>query len=216
MKSSVLLFFVFATFLLDSCKKTERTEYPFPDDLKPYCMFKKGSYWIYRNDLTGAEDSSYLYSTATIYPAPYSETGPIAHSLGSYFGGNFLYSLNVSYDWRASEYRLSHYYFTDGSESFRSDGSESIVSGHLEKGYSEINENGNIEYLVIGIDDTLVIDNTVYKNILTTQFSRFHWQSADTIKFTYFFDKIHGLIRFVKTTNDIDTIWSLKRSLILR
>lgn len=179
-------------------------------------MFKKGSYWIYRNDMTGVEDSSYLYSTPTIEPSPYSETGPIAHYLNCYFGGNFLYSVNVSYDWRASVYRLSHYYFTDGRESFRSDGSKSIISGNLEKGYSEISENGNFKYLVIGINDTLTIDKTVYNNILTTQFSRFHLQSGDTIRFTYFYDKIKGLIRFMKTAGGTDTTWSLVRSHVLK
>lgn len=172
-------------------------------------MFKKGSYWIYRNDMTGVEDSSYLYSTPTIEPTPYSETGPIAHYLNSYFGGKFIYSVHAGFDWHFSEFRLYHQFIFH-------EGSESIISGHIKKGYSEINEESNFNYRVIGIDDTLNIDNTIYNNILTTQFTRFGYQSSDTIKYTYFFDKIHGLIRFVKTSGAADTTWSLMRSHVLK
>ncbi len=210
MKPAALLLLLLVFPLLHSCSKMERTEYPFPDDLKPYCMFKKGSYWIYRNDLTGSKDSACLLSTPTIRWGPYSETGSLfAQYATGWFGGNFIYSFSAGYDWHASEYRLYHTYFHEP-------GSESILSGHIVKGYSEINERDNFNYRVIGIEDTLTIGNTVYHGVLTTQFARLRHPNGDSVKYTYFFDKVHGLVKFVRGYGGIDTTWSLQRSLILR
>jgi len=129
--------------------------------------------------------------------------------LNSYFGGEFIYSVHAGFDWHFSEFRLYHQFIFH-------EGSESIISGHIEKGYSEINEESNFNYRVIGIDDTLIINNTIYNNILTTQFKRFRSQNSDTVQYTYFFDKIHGLIRFMKSAGGADTTWSLMRSHVLK
>jgi hypothetical protein len=209
MRPVALFLITIAFLLLPSCSKTKRTEYPFPEDLKPYCIFKKGSYWIYRNDLTGTEDSSILLSTPTINPTPYSETGPIAYYLNNYFEGGIIAAIRVSFFWRGTEYRL-HNRFSHDPES------ASIVSGHIVKGYSEIDEDDNFNYRVLGIDDTLTIGDTVYHGVLTTQFARLRYPNSDSVKYTYFFDKVHGLVRFVRGYGGADTTWSLKRSLILR
>lgn len=208
MKPAALLLLVIVFPLIHSCKKTERTVYEFPDDLKPYCLFRKGSYWIYRNELTGAEDSTYLLSTPTIGPAPYGETGPIYYYLNSFFGGGIIHSLFAGFSWNMKEYIMTYSFIYN-------DGYICIISNHIEKGYSK--KDSHFIYRVIGIDDTLAIGNTVYKNVLTTQFTRsYYYQSVDSVKYTYFFDKAHGLVKFVRGYGGADTTWSLQRSLILR
>lgn len=203
-----LIILVLILISIVSCSKDKRTVYDFPEDLKPYCMFKKGSYWIYRNDMTGVEDSSFLLSTPTPEPIPYSETGPIYYYLNSFFGGEIIHSLFAGFNWNMKEYILTYSFMYN-------DGYLCIISNHIENGYSE--KDSHSIYRVIGIDDTLTIGNTVYKNVLTTQFTRdLYYQSVDSVRYTYFFDKVHGLVRFVRRSGGADTTWSLMRSHVLK
>jgi hypothetical protein len=60
----LIVFFILIPTLilcLSTCKKKqEQPYYPVPEELKKECLFKPGSYWIYRNDSTGAIDSTYV------------------------------------------------------------------------------------------------------------------------------------------------------------
>jgi hypothetical protein len=195
-----------------SCHKNEKTVIYFPDDLKPYALFKMGSYWIYKNDKTGVEDSTFLLSSPSLDFTSSSETSSnIRQNLNSYYGGKFLSSVygQPYYSFAGSEYIL-HHSFHDNF------GSVSILSGQIKKGYKVINDYDHSSFRVIGTDDTLIIDDTIYKNVLTTQWARFQWRSSDTMKLTYFFDKIYGLVRFVKSSGGTDTTWSLMRSHVLQ
>lgn len=55
------LILLFASFMLFSCSKTET---PWPGDplIKKRFGFKPGSYWIFRDSISGRVDSCYLYS----------------------------------------------------------------------------------------------------------------------------------------------------------
>jgi hypothetical protein len=57
-----LLFLLLAVLLFPGCKKEKATITPIPAALIKACLFQKDSYWIYRNDSTGAVDCTYVKS----------------------------------------------------------------------------------------------------------------------------------------------------------
>jgi hypothetical protein len=48
-----------AALLLSSCKK-EQTTFYIPDEFKAWSCYKTGSYWVYLNDKTGAQDCTWV------------------------------------------------------------------------------------------------------------------------------------------------------------
>jgi hypothetical protein len=49
-----------AILISSNCKKEELPTYYVPDSVRAYVSFKEGSYWIYKDDSTGIEDSVWV------------------------------------------------------------------------------------------------------------------------------------------------------------
>ncbi len=204
-----LLAFLLLLITLIGCKKTERSVSYFPDELKPYALFGMGSYWIYKNDIIGKEDSTYLLSPPVLSFVYIGETGPKEEWLFSHYGGNFLTSVPGRPDSEDSGYVLCH--------SFKgASGSISIISGNIYKGYYRHSTYSNYSFEVLSTSDTLRIDSNIYVNVLVTQYVSFPFQNHDSVKCTYFFDKSHGLIKYTYHTNGQDSTWNLVRSHVVR
>lgn len=54
-----ILFLILTTIIIASCKKTDNYK-DIPDEYKSYFLFREGSSWIYRNNLTNSNDSIIL------------------------------------------------------------------------------------------------------------------------------------------------------------
>ena len=68
-----LIAFCFIMIIFWGCKKEkhEIKYFPIPDTLKNAALFQKNSYWVYRNDTTGAIDCTYVKSEAVSFSATY-------------------------------------------------------------------------------------------------------------------------------------------------
>lgn len=61
----IFILTVIIIFFLGSCKKNT-PHYSISDEVKKYFDYHEGSYWVYKEDLTGLEDSTYVYSYAHV------------------------------------------------------------------------------------------------------------------------------------------------------
>ena len=52
--------FLMILFPIVGCKKKHVVTEYIPPELKEYALFQPGSFWIYRNEVTGATDSTYI------------------------------------------------------------------------------------------------------------------------------------------------------------
>lgn len=60
LKVCITTLFLFALIITLSCKKESIKDYYVPDSVRAYVSFKAGSYWIYKDDSTGTEDSIWV------------------------------------------------------------------------------------------------------------------------------------------------------------
>ena len=98
MKFVSIVFFLFILFLT-SCKK-ESPHYSISENMKQYFVYKKGSWWIYINDLSKVTDSTYLtdvfFSTQGI--GSDGKTSFSSDLIGSSFKSKFLMESEIIND----------------------------------------------------------------------------------------------------------------------
>jgi hypothetical protein len=89
---------VMSLLIISSCKKDKH--YSISDTMKQYFCYQKGSYWIYKDDLTGSLDSTYVkdYFYHTDLKQP---DGVTTESIEMYFNSKFLSEFVISYEWCA-------------------------------------------------------------------------------------------------------------------
>ena len=78
-----------------SCKKLKT--YEISDDLKSWCGFKPGSYWIYINDSTGSVDSTYINESTISETKGGDAEGAYYQQITLYFNSRFLDSFILTY-----------------------------------------------------------------------------------------------------------------------
>ena len=70
-KPITILTSIFLLLFCFSCHKPDKTpKYYLPQDLKDYVMFPVGSYWVYKDSLSGATDSIVLTKQETYIEEP--------------------------------------------------------------------------------------------------------------------------------------------------
>jgi hypothetical protein len=104
--------FCITVIFLFSCKQKQETKYyyPVPEALKKACLFHKDSYWVYRNDTTGATDSTYVKTepVSSTYQVGSNNT---IESIYSGIGSGFLTGFTLDGRLNSLEYILEGYPF---------------------------------------------------------------------------------------------------------
>jgi hypothetical protein len=169
--------------LLASCNKYEdlpdRTPHYPPQEVKDYCYFLPGTYWLYQDSLTGIKDSVYVISAGEGLDTTYNSDGKLLGFYGwfttitksSNTGDTYEYNFNAS--WSTGNGHIvfrvrsgSNYGNTIGfltplmvgsaKNSIYSDGIITITGI-----YSNINVNSNLYHNIVEINDN---KNSTEKN----------------------------------------------------
>ncbi len=184
--------------LFQSCKKDEPTTHYIPASLKEYAVFQSGSYWIYKNEITGHLDSAFI-SSPPVYRYNHSggyDYDPIDEACQINYFGSFIQTAYIYFD--------MYYLFFKGYNCQVMDAT-SYEPGHVFILGSESTLT-NIASL-----DSMTINNHTFHNVFVTRWQRITSQS-DTIRFTSYFVKKIGLIKYDQMMYNTDTTWTLLRS----
>lgn len=198
MKPYRIFFFIQVLFILLiflGCNKESGWKEYIPEQLKQYSIFQEGSYWVYKNEITGAIDSSYISS-----PPDYRYGDPVNNPpLNTYesceisYGGTFLSHASITTD----QYRLDlkkHYLIL-------------CLCSYFQIGYTL---GGNPSFKNLNYFDSLIVNNKTFYKVMNTQNQELI-NPGDTITYTNFLAKSIGLIKFRVNRNHKDTTWSILR-----
>lgn len=217
--NNLVSFSFFISLLFTACHKDPPVE-PKPavplQDIKAYSYFKTGTYWIYKDSATSAEDSVYVYAdTAYSY---YNSGNPIVAA------GNYMY-----YDCRAhSYYDTYNYYYQIDMGYYGSEGSVGVkrirtkpgdyvgetflMSNRFEKGESVTLYTGTgTSYFKI-FYDSLSVMGKYYKKVVKFNDTRNASEYESSTNF--YIAKNIGIVR--KEKLDTITTWNLIRYRIIQ
>ena len=182
--------------LLFGCKKEKSPPYyKISNEFRNWVDFQEGSYWIYKNDISGLTDSVYCknrYSTTIIRQgSPY-----------YYDVINIDFSANNLVQW-------SFISVNPDFEGVNMDGLGYSLRSNTNLGQNIIWDNEIYQYSN-HYDSLLIIDN-IFFNVIHTHIVKEHNIEHDSIIGDFYFSKFIGLIKYKKKLqNDgIDTTWSL-------
>ena len=190
--SAVLVIVVFSTI---NCYKREEiiTEY-IPTELKEYSIFEKGSYWLYKNENDGNIDSTYIFSGPIFNYYQMSETDYTAtEQCQIFYDGSFIGSTFITPD----EYKL----YING-HSYVGIKPESLLPGKI------FTLESKTTLTNINLLDSITIYNHTFHNVFVTQWQRIYSQT-DTFRYTSYFVKKVGLVKFTCRMHNVDTTWTL-------
>jgi hypothetical protein len=192
---SILLLLIFLIF--SGCNKNKAHDEYIPDQLKQYSVFQMGSYWVFKNESTGAIDSSYLLKPPVyLYDDPVNDPPQnLNETCEIYYGGTFLLSSWVSPD----QYLVN---FKNGYGGF-------CLYSNFKPGYTVGDYAGGL-FKNLGFLDSLVINDQTFHQVMKTQYQSLTFD-LDTITQTYYLAESVGIIRVQLRKNQIDTTWSLVR-----
>jgi hypothetical protein len=89
-----LIAFLLLLITLIGCKKGPDF-YPVSDEFKPWFLFQKGSYWIFRNDSTLDLDSVFHKAPPTYYNVPNSDETDIRQAISIQYQSSFFKHIDV-------------------------------------------------------------------------------------------------------------------------
>lgn len=184
---------------LTNCKK-EPIHYTISDDFRKWVDCQNGSYWVYKNELTGNIDSVYflgdrLYSTDFSYKEQGYSFDFININLKSSFIQSIYISVNADFEFAILDVR----------------GMGSALRTNSEIGQNIKWINGI--YRFVNFYDSLKINNNIFHNIIHTRTSLPYHSTNDSIVCNFYFSKNIGLIKFQSEVqiSSADTSWSLLR-----
>ena len=180
----LLLAFVF----ISGCKK-EGTEYHYlSSEIKEWSVYQPGSYWIYKNEVTGLIDSSYIKSQPEVRFDWIQVTDRYAiaqEEIRYVVSGSFLQVLYIdqSGSWE-------QFYNQSGHRNY---GLLWYIKG---EGFHKTEKIQNFQ-----------INDTSYSNVLHSVYN----VSTDTSFVESWIVKNVGVIKYLKRIGNIDTTWTLMR-----
>jgi hypothetical protein len=209
MKRLIFLFFfcsLSAGLILPGCTKKRSTTFYIPEQIKEYSVFQVGSYWIFKNEITGIDDSIYiLYQPRHGYwNISGMEGGAIWEFYNVVYGGSLFQEAMVY----PSEYDMIFKHGIISEESC-----PCLMSASFHPGFTD----ANIPYLFKNLEyfDSLGINNNIFYQVLHTQWKCTHSQ-GDTTIVDYLIAKSAGIIKLSQHDNKHDTTWTLLRYHILQ
>jgi hypothetical protein len=194
----VLIFLISIGLFISSCKK-EGKHYYISEEFKSWCLFQRGSYWIYSNDSTMLLDSVFLTSDPLLIDVQSNQDkGSPTHQV--------------------IEMNLSSLLFkycridatTNGDEIFWmsiSNNNPTALWAHYPQYFIPTSNYTTIEqYKTLAYDSTFIIGSNNFSNVVQTQYSL-----GTSDKFVFYFAKHIGLIKVIFETPDSTVSWSLLR-----
>jgi hypothetical protein len=175
-------------------KQSASTEY-IPSTLKDYSIFQLGSYWLYKNEITGNYDSTYIADglSFTYNHEGDNDYSSILECCTIHYSGSFLQETYVT----PTAYTL----FFKGLQLEAIDPS-SFFPNHV----FEIDPETNLTN--ISTLDSMTIYNNKFYAVFITKWQRIR-SYTDTLRCISYFVKKIGLVRFERYENRTDTIWNL-------
>jgi len=118
-KAILLMFIIVSVLTVISCRKP--TTYNMPQDLKDYCMFPVGSWWVYEDSISGEKDSIVLMEQSVFIDGP--DENFYWESISQVFYSS-LYNVNAScYTYIYRRNPLTYNYFFGKGSYFSTDDS---------------------------------------------------------------------------------------------
>jgi len=195
-------FLVFYSFFFISGCKEKHDEIPIKkldtiyitSIMKKYSVFKPGSYWIYKNEISGSIDSNFITSTRSSYDKIKSDT--VIESFTSYHRGDFIQNLTCE----ANQCWL----MTSGSYT-----GPFLINDNFHDNFIDSLNDYQI-FKNVKMFDTLIINGKTYLNVLNTQYSDYSFNLFE-YELTFYLGESIGIIKYREKTNGHDSTWSLLR-----
>lgn len=197
MKMNIINKFGFILILLIflGCKReVQLPYYTINNDFLQYVYFKKGSYWIYKNENNELLDSCTLIYPPNVTPVKPEGLGYNYEEITTFFISKFLSYSKIS----AQPYYDVSLFEEIGGYSPISIRTSMAVGQKYTYNESVIEQ--------IASYDSIMINDSIFKNVIQTRVAL-----NDSILYSYFFAKNIGLIKFEKRYLNTDTTWSLLR-----
>ena len=185
----LLVFFIFPVFW--GCSNKKPALVLIPELLKEYSVFNVGSFWIFKNEMNGKSDSSFIQVPPRFIPGGYGEDDPNIETCYVTYGGAFMAGAAI-------DPNICSINFVNR------------LNGNCLEYYNHPQENNDWHFKIIQNLDSVTINQIVYYNVLNTQYKATA-SPGDTMTFTFYLAKSIGLIKFNLHGNDRDTTWSLLR-----
>jgi hypothetical protein len=187
--------------------------------MKAYFSYKPGSYWIYKDDSTGVQDSTYIASFTHYTDCTNSEyPGITTEFISIYFKSLNLYNLMIQYDWCNGPNFLTVCGIdptlpSDETESGPFAYDPNWPANQRITSFSCYSPGGSFFYKAI---DSIPINNIIYKNVIYSELKSI--DSSATNKYYYYrsiyFAKNIGIIKYfeVDRNKNVHRAFSLLRN----
>lgn len=216
MKKQFAFIIICGMAVLDSCHQDpipspqpSNTTYWIPREVKDYCYFKEGSYWIYQDSATGQLDSVYVYYAAngldTLHNQDY-------NGLYDWFDCKMMSSFdNYTYEhWYHATYMSTH---PNRAMCYRDkyrpgdDAGETIIIDYPFVIGQNCYPVGSGTVTTVGFLDSMIVDQIFYHNV--DILSQSDDATMNTGHSVYYLSKNIGIIR--KEKPDSNIVWNLLR-----
>ncbi len=201
-KAKIILF-VLCILGSTNCKKGQ-DHYNVPDWFKEWTVFSKGSYWIYKNEISNKQDCTYVEKAPELWVYSESSKDPIYDHIVVTFKSPFL----VNFTSGAGKDDYADLSVLDINSSSRALTTSLIVDPQYYSG------NGHT-FGVIEVFSNLTVNNSLYHNVYHTRYSELLYVNDSAVR-DYYFAKNIGLVIFKMRTGNIDTMWSLVRHHVIQ
>ncbi len=204
MKRLIFLFYfcsVSAGLILSGCTKKKSSPIYIPEQMIEYSVFQAGSYWIFKNEITGRSDSIYILNSPRHDYLNISgmQGGQIWEFYYIVYGGSLFQEAMLSPSENDIIFKNGFYY---GEQN------PCLMSASFQPGF--IQENIEFSFRNLEYFDSVEINNKMFYNVIHTL-----WQktpnSGDTTTADYFIAKSVGFIKLNLKENKHDTTWTLLR-----
>lgn len=183
MKIKNILFLILIILINCDCTKNKYVYY-INDSIKPWSLFKKGSYWIFYHENTKSLDSTYIGTEENILIQP--DSPPKYENIYIHITSDFI-----------NYYRIFRY---SGDSYLELSGLKVLSASVIERSSSVI----STECRLINVFDILTINGNNFKNVIQTQYTSIH--NNDTTLLNYYFSKNVGLVKMEIKYLNIDSI----------
>ena len=203
MDRTKIFLLVLCLFSLTNCKKGQ-DHYNVPDWFKEWTVFSKGSYWIYKNEISNKQDCTYMEKAPVLWEYYESSRDPIYDHITVTFNSPFL----VNFSSGAGKDDYADLSVLEKNADYRALTTSLILDPQYYSG------NGHT-FGVIEVFSNLKVNDSVYHNVYHTRYSEL-LNANDSSVADYYFAKNIGLVIFKIRKGNIDTTWTLVRHHVLQ
>jgi hypothetical protein len=188
-------------FLCWSCRKQQQSFYV-SDEFKQWTLFKSGTIWIYKNEMTNQSDTAYVNADAISNSGGDLNLRPdevFNEHIQLSIQSHFLYTFDLNASSPGKDYLIIPNKYGYGSYALRLN----LGIGHPSNTASE-------GFYLVESFPKLILNNNEFNNVLHTR-SYKYYETHDTLIFDYYFAKNIGLIKHSRRFKSTDTTWSLMK-----